>query len=39
MTGNETDSEQQNEGDIDINQMTVRAETAAQTTEAALKVS
>ena len=37
MTGNETDPEQQNE--IDVNQMTARAEAAARTAEAALKAS
>ena len=37
MTGNETNLEQQNEGDI--NQMTARAEAAARTAEAALKAS
>ena len=37
MTGNETDPEQPNEGDI--NKMTARAEAAARTAEAALKAS
>ena len=37
MTGNDTDTEQPNE--VDVNQMTARAEAAARTAEAALKAS
>ena len=37
MTGNDTDPEQPNE--VDVNQMTARAEAAARTAEAALKAS
>ena len=37
MTGNEIETEQQNE--VDVNQMTARAEAAARITEAAFKAS
>ena len=37
MTGNEIETEQQNE--VDVNQMTARAEAAARTAEAALRAS
>ena len=37
MAGNETDPEQENE--VDVNQMTARAEAAARTAEAALRAS
>ena len=37
MTGNEIETEQQNE--VDVDQMTARAEAAARTAEAALRAS